>query len=205
MKQEKDRHNRAKQIAKDKKIKRLALIGVIVALAIGIGMVVSSSSKVMSGTSASASSLPPIDNIQCNSMEQAAFHIHAHLDIFINGQPYTIPSQIGIVSDRCFYWLHTHDESGVIHIESPTTRDFTLGQFFDIWNKKFSNSQIFGNIVNSKNTLSVYVNGIKVNPGVNYTDIKLNAHDEIAIVYGKSSPQRNNNVIPSKYNFAEGL
>ena len=201
MKQEQDCHNRAKQIAKDKKIKRLALIGVIVALAIGIGMVVSSSSKVMSGISASASSLPPIDNIQCNSMEQAAFHIHAHLDILINGQPYTIPSQIGITG-RCFYWLHTHDDSGVIHIESSITRNFTLGQFFDIWNKKFTNTQILDNIVDNKNTLSVYVNGTQVNPRVNYRDIKLSGHDEIAIVYGSRPPS---NSIPSKYGFAEGL
>ena len=51
-----------------------------------------------------------------------------------------------------------------------------------------------------KNTLSVYVNGNKVNPAVNYKDIKLNAHDEIAIVYG--NPPSN---IPSKYSYVEGL
>jgi hypothetical protein len=65
-------------------------------------------------------------------MEQAAFHIHTHLDILINGKSYTIPPQIGIIPGKCFYWLHTHDESGVVHIESPVTRNFTLGQFFDI-------------------------------------------------------------------------
>ena len=99
------------------------------------------------------------------------------------------------------YWLHTHDDSGIIHIESPATRNFTLGQFFDIWNKKFANTQILDNMVNSKNTLSVYVNGSKVNPTVNYRDIKLSGHDEIAIVYGTPPP----NTIRSKYGFVEGL
>jgi hypothetical protein len=61
------------------------------------------------------------------------FHIHTHLDIFINGNHYTVPSQIGIKpDDRCLYWLHTHDDNGVIHIEAPEKRDFTLGKFFDI-------------------------------------------------------------------------
>jgi len=171
------------------------MIGVIVAAAIGIALAVASS-KALTGSGVSASA---IDGIQCNNTEQLVSHIHAHLDIFINGQPYTIPSQIGI-TDKCFYWLHTHDESGVIHIESPVAKEYTIGQFFDIWNKKFSNTQILDNIVNGKNTLSVYVNGNKVNAAVNYRDIKLNAHDEIAIVYGK--PPSN---IPTKYNFAQTL
>ena len=190
---QKDRQNRASKAIRDKKIKRLVMIGVIVAAAVGIGLAIASS-KALSGAGVSASA---IDGIQCNNVEQLVSHIHAHLDIFINGQPYTIPSQIGI-TDKCFYWLHTHDESGVIHIESPVAKDYTIGQFFDIWNKKFSNTQILDNIVNGKNTLNVYVNGNKVNAGVNYRDIKLKAHDEIAVVYGKPP-----STIPSKYNFPQ--
>ena len=189
---QKDRQNRASKAIRDKKIKRLVMIGVIVAAAVGIGLAIASS-KALSGAGVSASA---IDGIQCNNVEQLVSHIHAHLDIFINGQPYTIPSQIGI-TDKCFYWLHTHDESGVIHIESPVAKDYTIGQFFNIWNKKFSNTQILDNIVNGKNTLNVYVNGNKVNAAVNYRDIKLKAHDEIAVVYGKPP-----STIPSKYNFA---
>lgn len=190
---QKDRQNRASKAIRDKKIKRLVMIGVIVAAAIGIGLAIASS-KALSGAGVSALA---IDGIQCNNVEQLVSHIHAHLDIFINGQPYTIPSQIGI-TDKCFYWLHTHDESGIIHIESPVAKDYTIGQLFDIWNKKFSNTQILDNIVNGKNTLNVYVNGNKVNAGVNYRDIKLKAHDEIAVVYGKPP-----STIPSKYNFPQ--
>ena len=98
-----------------------------------------------------------------------------------------MPSQIGIPSN-CFYWLHTHDESGKIHIEAPMLRDFTLGQLFDIWNKKLSNDQIFNYVANANNPLHVYINGTKVPDGTNYRDIKLNtnrsAHNEIAILYG---------------------
>ncbi len=140
-----------------------------------------------------------IDDIGCNAMEQAAFHIHAHLDIFINGVHFIVPSEIGITG-ACFYWLHTHDESGIIHIEAPMLRDFTLGQFFDIWNKKFSNGQIFRYVANVNNPLEVYVNGTQQSSKINDRDIKLHAHDEIAIVYGTPP-----STIPKSYTFAEGL
>jgi len=140
-----------------------------------------------------------VDGIGCNSMEQFAMHIHAHLDIIINGVYFLVQSQIGIPS-ICFYWLHTHDESGIIHIEAPMHRDFTLGQFFDIWGKKLSNDRIFNYVANANNPLNVYINGTKVSGGTNYRDIKLHAHDEIAIVYGTPpSP------VPSTYKFPQGI
>jgi hypothetical protein len=142
-----------------------------------------------------------IDGIQCNTMEQATFHIHAHLDIFINGEPTTVPSQIGIDSNAgCLYWLHTHDDSGVIHIEAPLKREFTLGNFFDIWGEVFNNTHLF-NEKDASNTISIYVNGNKVPTDMDYRDINLNAHDEIAIVYGEMPLDK----IPSSYDFPEGL
>ena len=155
-------------------------VGVLVAIITGIGIYYA----IAPHTPLPAVST--IDGIECNPMEQAVFHIHAHLDIIINGVYFLVPSQIGIPSN-CFYWLHTHDESGIIHIEAPMHRDFTLGQFFDIWGKKLSNDQIFNYVANANNPLNVYINGTKVSDGTNYRDIKLHAHDEIAIVYGLSA------------------
>ena len=142
-----------------------------------------------------------IDDIECNTTEYAVFHIHAHLDIFIDGKPISVPSQIGINTDAgCLYWLHTHDDSGVIHIESPLEREFTLGNFFDIWGESFNNTHLFdGEVTN--NTLSVYVNGNKVPTDMDYRSINLNAHDEIVIVYGVMPSDK----IPSNYEFARGL
>lgn len=139
-----------------------------------------------------------IDGIECNSMEQAVFHIHAHLDIYINGQPFTVPASIGIIQNKCLYWLHTHDTSGIIHIEAPYFRSFTLGEFFDIWNKPFSNNGIFDNAVQGSNTLKVFVNGVETSG--NYRDIILGAHDEIVIVYG-TPPAK----MPTSYAFPRGL
>jgi hypothetical protein len=193
---QKDRQNRASKVAREKKIRRFIVIGLIIVVAIGIGVALASS-KFLSSSSAAAQT---IDGIQCNAAEQLVFHNHAHLDIFINGQPYTIPSQVGIVPGKCIYWLHTHDDSGIIHIESPVTRNFTLGQFFDIWKKNFSNVQVFDNMANGTNTISVYVNGNKINGNTNYRNINLNEHDQITIAFGRPPPK-----IPSTYEFQKGL
>ena len=192
----KDRRNRASKVVREKKIKKFIVIGLIAATVIGIGLAVTSS-KFLSSSNASAQT---IDGIQCNAVEQLLFHNHAHLDIFIGGQPYTVPSQIGIIPGKCIYWLHTHDDSGVIHIESPVTRNFTLGQFFDIWKKRFSNVQIFDNIANATNVMAVYVNGNKINGEADYRNINMQEHDQIAIVFGRPPSK-----IPSTYEFPKGL
>src|ERR1051325_7555686 len=192
----KDRRNRGSKVVRQKKIKKFIVIGLIAVVAIGIGIAVASS-KFLSNSTASAQT---IDGIQCNAVEQLVFHNHAQLDIFIDGKPYTVPSQVGIVPGKCIYWLHTHDDSGVIHIESPVTRNFTLGQFFDIWKKPFSNVQIFDNIANATNVMAVYVNGNKINGEADYRNINLQEHDQIAIVFGKPPSK-----IPSTYGFPKGL
>jgi hypothetical protein len=196
---------------RDKKTKTVVMVGLVaitVVVTAGIvGLNVAdfktpmsspSSPPSMSSTATAPSSSAPIDGIECGAMEQLDFHIHAHLDIFINGQHSTVPALIGI-TDKCFYWLHTNDESGVIHLESPVKRDFTLGHLFDIWNKKFNNTQIFDIVVSNNGELNVYVNGTKVPEGTIYRDIVLHAHDVISIVYGKPP-----NAIPSQYEFLRG-
>ena len=126
-----------------------------------------------------------IDGIKCDKAEHFNFHYHAHLDIFVNGFSYLVPAGIGIKPPDCIYWLHTHDISGIIHVESPDNRTFTLGQFFDIWGKDFNNTQIFDFIANKSENknLVVYVNGTAM-PDSQYRDIPITNHKEIAIVYG---------------------
>jgi hypothetical protein len=180
------------------KPKKWILVGVGVLLAVFIGLaltwIIAPSMNSSSLTSASTTnSRPIISGISCDSMEH-----------FINGNPYPIPAEIGIVPNQCIYWMHTHDNTGIIHIESPKDRDFTLGEFFDIWGEKFDNNQIFNNVVgkggSNNNTLSVYINGDKVSNLTDYKEIKINAHDEIVIVYGTPPDS-----IPSGYQFPKGL
>ena len=82
-----------------------------------------------------------IDGIKCESMEGSAQHIHSHLQIFDKGHALTIPASVGIpLGLDCLYWVHTHSNDGLIHIESPVTRAFTLGDFFDIWGQDLTPS-----------------------------------------------------------------
>ena len=76
----------------------------------------------------------PIDGIRCDREEGAVEHVHVALQLYDRGRSVAVPSNIGIPQGGyCLYWIHTHDASGFVHIESPVKRQFTLGQFFDIW------------------------------------------------------------------------
>jgi hypothetical protein len=98
-----------------------------------------------------------VDGIQCNAGEKTVTHVHTHLTIFVNGKARIIPYGVGIPgyeavqtpegpfveTGSCFYWLHTHAEDGIIHVESPSTSEtFTLGQFFAEWGLPLSSTQI---------------------------------------------------------------
>ncbi len=110
-----------------------------------------------------------VDGIGCNSKEQLAYHIHAHLQVYVNGQPRALPGGIGLVRPYaeqtpyglvfgalgCLYWLHTHAFDGVIHIESPTLRLYTLGNFFDEWQQPLSSDQVAG----AKGKVTAFING----------------------------------------------
>ncbi|MFL6475894.1 MAG: hypothetical protein ACJ70Y_02825 [Nitrososphaera sp.] len=134
-----------------------------------------------------------ISGIECHKSEQFHYHIHSHLDIFVNGVQQQIPSQIGILSSpSCLYWLHTHSGDGVIHVEAPETRQFTLGQFLDIW-KQTSNSTVLFNSV-SNMSVTAYVNGEKFEG--DYRTIPIESLKEIVLAYG--TPPKD---IPSDHDF----
>ena len=76
--------------------------------------------------------------VPCDSLEHTQVHYHTALQIMYQGNVLPIPANIGISGDptapTCFYWLHVHAANqNVIHIESPATQTFTLGQFFAVW------------------------------------------------------------------------
>ena len=134
--------------------------------------------------------------------EGSAQHIHAHLDVIVNGAPVQVPSDIGVDDARsAISPLHSHDTSGVIHVESPSKTDtFTLGQFFAEWQVSLAADHIGGLRVDGSDQLKVYVNGhLRAgDPG----GIVLGAHDEIAVVYGTDAQQV---TVPSSYQWTAGL
>lgn len=136
-------------------------------------------------------------------------HVHAHLDVFVDGTPVTVPSGIGINTDDpdvrtfpdadgstgyggidecrkpCISPLHTHDATGVIHTESATPEPNTLGEFFIEWGVRLDDSCV-GEYCNPE-PIAFYLNGEP------YTQdpraIELTDHLEIAVVIGTPPPE----------------
>ncbi|MEO7998506.1 MAG: hypothetical protein ABI852_13735, partial [Gemmatimonadaceae bacterium] len=69
-----------------------------------------------------------ISGISCDAQEGQRIHIHQHLVILDHGKAVPIPADVGRPSsNQCLYWLHTHTPDGIVHIEAPLNRSFTLG------------------------------------------------------------------------------
>jgi hypothetical protein len=148
--------------------------------------------------------------------ETLVFHVHAHLDVFVNGKPITVPAGIGIAIDDpavrrfegpngslgygginppckepCISPLHTHFIDGVLHTESLQHKYNTLGEFFTQWDVRLDGKCV-GGYCKPAAPLTIYVDG---DP---YRDdprqIELKNHREITVVIG-TPPQ----TIPSGF------
>ena len=125
--------------------------------------------------------------------EGTVIHIHQHLDLYVNGKKVTLPALIGIYDNSYLTELHVHDNSGVIHVESPKQQDFTLGQLFGEWGVKLTANCVGRYCGNVK----WWVNGTQVtgDPAA----LKLRAHQEIVIAAGPPPL-----VVPKSYKFPQG-
>ncbi|MEW1820044.1 hypothetical protein AB0323_04510 [Arthrobacter sp. NPDC080031] len=135
--------------------------------------------------------------------EGTAEHYHAHLDVLVNGKPVTVPAEIGFSfgadgQPNGISALHTHDTSGVIHIEAPTPgRKYTLGQVLSEWGV-LDGKDATGAPHSGTGGWTAYVNGAKQSAPV--SDVVLKAHDEVVLSFGAApSP------VPSSYAFPAGL
>ena len=136
------------------------------------------------GQSASRATLSgkPIDGIRCGE-EMTAYHIHTYLAILDRGRPVTVPTNVGIVDNyACLYWLHTHDNSGIIHVEAPMAVKPTLGNFFDIWGQPLSRTRVASASADKGDSMRVYIN-TKAYSG-NPRNIRLRDQTSITIEIG---------------------
>ena len=134
------------------------------------------------------------------------FHVHSHLDVFVNGEPVTVPAAIGIeIADPavkefkspdgstayggisppcakpCISPLHTHSTDGVLHTEAKEDRPNTLGEFFVEWDVRLDDRCV-GGYCKPKAPIAVYVDGdlYQGDP----REITIEDKKEIAIVIG---------------------
>ncbi len=106
----------------------IAIGGILVVLAIVLGIYAFTNSRPKP-----TPGVPATAGIPCDALEHTQVHYHTALQIIYQGNQVNIPGDVGRLS-TCLYWLHVHAESpGVIHVESPKGRAFTLGDFFKVW------------------------------------------------------------------------
>jgi hypothetical protein len=174
----------------------IAVIGIIVALVATSGSKKSGNSATSTTASSEAGLLetpapwPPqysglLNRIVGNHFppqSDVGYHVHAVLRIYVEGKSVEVPSQVGIDQQESYLApLHTHDNSGIIHMEATEPYPFKLSQFFLVWGVKFDNSQIGGYKVGAGKQLAVYANGSKV---ASPSTFVMKPHDRIVVDYG---------------------
>lgn len=174
----------AERKAEDRR-RRITIISIAAATVLIVGVIITYVAYANTHNQSQTSQIvnpqyPPVDNIYCETQEQLAFHIHAHLSIYINGQALPLPAQIGIAKDQsCLYWLHTHDTTGVIHMEAPANHSFILGNFLDEWSIQFPALGYPPQL--DQIGWQAYLNGKPYNG--DFHKIPLGAHTLITLVY----------------------
>lgn len=146
-------------------------------------------------------------------------HVHAHLDVFVDGKPVTVPSGIGIKIDDpavhidtmpdgsmryggiqlcnepCISPLHTHDTTGILHTESSTPTPNTLGEFFTEWGLALDTSCV-ATFCSPATKIAIYIDGQPATGDPRA--IELRDQREIAIVIGTPPAQ-----IPKTADFSQ--
>jgi hypothetical protein len=143
-----------------------------------------------SSPSATTSTIPPgpkIAGVSCDQgMPAGGYHVHAHLSVYDKGKAQVIGQDSGhYYAKDCLFWLHAHDNIGIIHIEGPQVIHPALSTWLAVLN--LTNPTGAPNITPGPGqTRMVWVNG-KVYIG-NPEDIRLHPHDNIQIDVGPPFP-----------------
>jgi hypothetical protein len=187
-----------------------AVVLVVAALLVGLG-IYNNNRGPSTATAAqkSQNSAPRVDGlIGCDQMTTPTYHVHVHLTVMNHGKLLRVPLYSGLnYNHDCLYWMHVHDQSGIVHIESPRKIVPTLGTWYDVMKLPLSASQAGGARVKSGDQMKIWV-GNSSSSGSNaktvfhpYTgnprDIKLLQHTQIWIDVGSPYIQ------PTSFNFAK--
>lgn len=153
-----------------------------IVVAVGLVAVLASGAYVASRVSPQTPGEPTPLTEMCVQHGGLSVHNHVQLAIAILGDPFTIPENIGIVSNTCYRPFHTHaqDVPGRIHIELPTPRTVYLKDFFAIWGQPFARDRILNRVADATHEVVMSVNGAA---STAYEDLPLIEGQDIRIDY----------------------
>ena len=88
-------------------------------------------------------------------------HYHPTIKIFLDDSEVNLAANIGIDDASCdgMRGIHTHDATGKLHVETPSTMAAPVGAFFEIWGETFNENQILNSVVDEDSEVVMYVNG----------------------------------------------
>ena len=109
-----------------------------------------------------------------------SYHAHALLSVFRDGEPVTVPADIGFDERGGHSSLHTHTPDGVIHMEADDPYPYELAQVFAAWGVAFEEDRLGGDIADGGKQVHVYVNGKPAPPG----PVTMDDGDNIVVAYG---------------------
>ena len=126
-------------------------------------------------------------------------HEHANVQVFVKGTQEPVPANIGAdASTGGFASIHTHDDTGTVHIESSKARTFTLGEFFGVWGVRLTPSCVGAYCNDGSNQLRVYVDG-ELQAG-DPRQVPLDDQSVVVVTYG--TQEQLPNPIPSSFDFS---
>jgi hypothetical protein len=137
-----------------------------------------------------------VRGIQCEPIAQLAYTAYAHLQVYVDGHSRALPGGIGLVdqytvpterglffsTSACMYWLHTRAGDGLIEVQAPVSRRYTLGDFFAVWNQPLSAHRIAG----ARGRVTAIVNGRRWRGDP--AGIPLTEHAAIQLAIGRPVP-----------------
>ncbi len=146
-----------------------------------VGAVIAIAFIMLSGGSGKSGATVIVAGVECERDERLDYHVHTHLTLIVEGQEVPVAGNIGIRPD-CLFWLHTHSDNGILHVEAPQQRDFTLGQFFAVWGQPLSSSQLLDKTTDATHEVQATVNSEAWSGDP--TDIPLNDLTTVVLEYG---------------------
>ena len=108
-----------------------------------------------------------------------SYHAHALLSVFRDGEPVTVPANIGFDERGGHSSLHTHTPDGVIHMEADNPYAYELAQVFAAWGVAFGDDRLGGDTADGTKQVHVYVNGEPASGPVTMDD-----GDNIVVAFG---------------------
>jgi hypothetical protein len=139
----------------------LAVAAFLIAIVSGIGNSNASGNNITKQATTGQNTAPKIDGtIGCNAMQNVTYHVHAHVTVLDAGKPVLFDPYSGLnYNHDCRYWLHAHDTSGIVHIESPKTIHPTLKNWYDVMGERLTPTQLGTAKLKSGQHLKIWVNG----------------------------------------------